>query len=1283
MEEVLEVPTGSAIQDLDQASLTRLVEELQKSKSALEARQFIEASLARFADVMRWRQDDSLPGWVDRLLEELMNTVNGLHAALYLVEETENNESYLRLVGSYAFTADKTHDFIRMGEGLIGQVAKSKISRYLDDQKLIGITTQSSLAQLQPAVLKIEALVYNEEIQGILEVSSIDPFREEALELMRQLSSVIAANILTIQNQERTQRLYKEMQVNAQALAIHEEEMRKNLNAMSATQKELQDAKTEIEYRQKLMERITGNVPGMLFQYVHNLVTQEEYYTYVSERSRNILYISPQEVIQSQNAITDRIHFEDKDSFVEAFRLSREQLLPLSWTGRILTPDGSYRWIRAESTPTNDTDYLIVWDGYLYEITLEKERELEQARQKQQLSLAALMAELGFIEFDFDQNSLTLSEEMRRICNLPDDANLEEFFQIIYPEDRESIVFDIQNLKQKFQPFDHEYRIQVGNKLHWIKSSGRVMNNQYNKPERALVIVQDITIIKHRAIEIEEKNRILEARELELETNLRHLEDSRKEVNDLLERQNLLFQTSRDAILILKNESIFNCNPAFLTLYGFDTKESALKVKASDLLPAQQPNGDDSVKILENLIEDCHYHGSTLWEWKNVKQDGVLFDAEIVLSHFAYQNESYIQATIRDITERKVQQAELLKRQMQLELAENLGRLGAFEINKADQAILWSRSLVDILELKEREVQTLTELRDIIHEEDREAFDQVMQRTLAGEVSSASTDYRVLMMDGSYKWMHTTVIGTYNEFWELIGLEGMSQDITNGKERENLIQRHNYELEMREELMKENLIQLEKAQKELKTVSERQSLLFETARDAILIMDGQTILDCNPAAARMFDVPNKEYLIKRKLPDLSPEHQPTGEHSATVLKNLSDQALLGANNKLEWVIQTYKGVPQDVEITMSPFIFQGRMMMQTTLRDISNRRHREREMRNQKALIESLIQSSNDEIMILDADCQVLISNAQRFRFLRADSPKIMVGQSILEFLDDDQQEVYRQFGEKALQGDSFTVDSWQDVNGQRYFYEIDFFPVRDANNDISGFSIIATDITTKKWREIELLEQEYMRTQSEEIARIGSYNFNVTTGQIKWSKGNFRIFGVDESQGTPDINYFMSHFVHEDDRQYLGDLVAKSVAEGNAVETTYRIIVEGKEKLIHSYVRPLKDGGGKVVKLLGLNHDVTPYQLDRKIEEGTRKNKSQPKEDISTPPDNAETHRQIEQLEKTIRQLQKDNKDLQSEYKLIQKKLGEFKEKEHSLLEIIQVKDQEIDQLRKKINRG
>lgn len=1283
MEELLAVPTGTAIHEMDQASLTRLVEELQKSKSALEERQFIEASLARFADVMRWRQDDSLPGWVDRLLEELMNTVNGLHASLYLVEETENNESYLRLVGSYAFAPDHSHDFIRMGESLIGQVAKSKISRYLDDQKLIGITTQSSLAQLQPAVLKVEALVYNEEIQGVLEVSSIDPFREEALELMRQLSSVIAANILTIQNQERTQRLYKEMQVNAQALAIHEEEMRKNLNTMSATQKELQDAKNEIEYRQKLMERITGNVPGMLFQYVHNLITHEEYYTYVSERSRNILYISPQEVIQSQNAITDRIHFEDKESFVQAFRLSREQLLPLSWSGRILTPDGSYRWIRAESTPTNDTDYLIVWDGYLYEITLEKEREIEQDRQKQQLRLAALMAELGFIEFDFDQNSLTLSEEMRHICNLTDDANLEEFFQIIYPEDREKIVFDIQNLKQKFQPFDHEYRIQVGNKLLWIKSNGRVMNNQYNKPERALVIVQDNTIIKHRAIEIEEKNRILEARELELETNVRQLEASRKEVNDLLERQNLLFQSSRDAILILKNESLFNCNPAYLTLYGFENKESALRGRAADLLPAQQPNGDASAQILENLIEDCLFHGSTLWEWKNVKQDGTLFDAEIVLSHFAYQNESYIQATIRDITERKVQQAELLKRQMQLELAENLGRLGAFEINKADQAILWSRSLMEILELKEREVLTLSDLRNIIYEEDREAFDQVMQRTIAGEVSSASTDYRVLMMDGSFKWMHTTVIGTYNEFWELIGLEGMSQDITNAKEREHLIQRHNYELEMREELMKENLIQLEKAQKELKTVSERQSLLFETARDAILIMDGQTIIDCNPAATRMFDVPNKEYLIKRKLPDLSPEHQPTGEHSGSVLKNLSDQALVGANNKVEWVIQTYKGVPQDVEITMSPFIFQGRMMMQTTLRDISNRRNREKEMRNQKALIESLIQSSKDEIMILDADCNVLISNAQRFRFLRADSPKIQIGQSILEFLDEDQQEVYRQLGDKALQGDSFTIDSWQDVNGQRYFYEIDFFPVRDANDDISGFSIIATDITAKKWREIELLEQEYMRTQSEEIAKIGSYSFDVASGLIKWSNGNFKIFGADQTKGTPDINHFMTQFVHEDDRQYLGDLVTQSISDGNAVETTYRIVVEGGEKLIHSYVRPLKDGSGKVVKLLGLNHDVTPYQFDRKVEEEVKQSKSKPKVDVSTPPDNAETHRQIEQLEKTIRQLQKDNKDLQSEYKSIQKKIGEFKDKEHSLLEIIQVKDQEIDQLRKKINRG
>ena len=1260
--------------DTDQASLARLVEELQKSKAALEARQFIEAGLAHFADVMRWRADDTLPHWVDRLLEELMQTIGGLHAALYLKEETENNESYLRLVGAYAFIPDSDRMSFRLGEGLIGQVGKSQNSRYLDDPTLIGITTQSSLADLQPAVLKIEALVYNEELQGVLEVSSIDPFKEEALQLLKQLSSVIAANLLTIQNQERTQRLYKEMQENALTLAAHEEEMRKNLETVTATQQELQEAKNEIEYRQKQMERITGNVPGMLFQYVYNLVTQEEGYTFVSERSKNILYLTPQEVVNTQNAITDRIHPEDKDAFIFAFKESREKLMPLTWTGRIITPEGGYRWIRAESSPTNDTEYLIVWDGYLYDITFEKEREIEQARQQQQLGLAALMAELGFMEIHLETQAIAFSDEMCRIFQLDKNSDLEDFFDRIHPEDRNQIISEVNELKNRFSSFNHEYRIQTDDKTLWIKSGGRVLNDQYNKPERALIIVQDITLRMQRAIEIEEKNRILEASEEELQQNLMALEAGRKEINDLLERQNLLFQSSRDAIWIIKDDITFDCNPAFLRLFQFQSKEEALKCKVNDLLPPLQPSGDDSMKIYKNLIEDCQTHGSTLWEWKNLKRDGQAFDAEMLLSHFDYKGEAYIQATIRDISERKTQQAELLKRQMQMELAENLGRLGAFEIVKENAVIHWSRSLVELLELKERSVDTLEQFQEIIHDEDRENFVTAIRRTMDGEVSSISIDFRVRMNNDGHKWFHMTVVGTYNESWELVGLEGMCQDITNAKERENIIQKHNSELETREEMLRHNVDQLEIAQKELKNVSERQNLLFETARDAILIMDNQTIVDCNPAAMRMFDVPLKEYLIKRKIADLSPEVQPTGENSVSTLNNLIDVALVGGNNKLEWVVQTYKGVPLDVEISMSPFIHQGKMMMQTTVRDITHRKARERAIRGQKALIESLIASSRDQILVIDEDLNILLANATNYPFLNPDCPPVSVGQSLHHIVEEDQKGVYQQLIQTALSGEAFSTDSWQIIDGKRHFYEIDFSPVRDAEQQIIGVSIVASEITERKQREIDLLEEEFLRNQSEEIGKMGTYLFDVTTGIIKWSKGCYAIFGLSEDI-TPDIDMFMNQLVFEDDRQPLQEIVGKAVIEGIPIETNYRITANGQIKYMYSYIRPIKDVNGNVVRLMGLNHDVTQYQ-------------SHHSEDSSSPPMPSETTasnntEQITALEKEIRQMQKQNRDLQSEFKLMQKKVMDYKEKEMSLLEIIQVKDQEIDQLRKKLNRG
>lgn len=269
--DAIDVSAGE-LQQLDAASLSKLIAELQQSKADLEARRFIETSLAKFADLMRWQPTDDLPSWVERLLAEIVVTVGALQTCMYMssqisrtgsvvngdnfqeIEENTNEVDIreLILVGTYAHDDDNTPTKIKFGNGLIGQAAKSKRSTVFNRNAKIQTRTYTGLALLQPQSLIIQPLVYNDIVEGVLEISSVEEFSTQQIDFIRLLSEAIAANLMTIRSQEEMRRLYIAMQAKTESLTSQEEEMRQNMEEMAATQEEMARLRDQAEQQAAL-----------------------------------------------------------------------------------------------------------------------------------------------------------------------------------------------------------------------------------------------------------------------------------------------------------------------------------------------------------------------------------------------------------------------------------------------------------------------------------------------------------------------------------------------------------------------------------------------------------------------------------------------------------------------------------------------------------------------------------------------------------------------------------------------------------------------------------------------------------------------------------------------------------------------------------------------------------------------------------------------------------------------------------------------------------------------
>lgn len=137
----------------------------------------------------------------------------------------------------------------------------------------------------------------------------------------------------------------------------------------------------------------------------------------------------------------------------------------------------------------------------------------------------------------------------------------------------------------------------------------------------------------------------------------------------------------------------------------------------------------------------------------------------------------------------------------------------------------------------------------------------------------------------------------------------------------------------------------EGTERQIRESEEKFRGLFESSNDAIMILDDNSFLDCNNAALKMFDCSTREDFFGKHPADLSPPEQPGGEDSRTAAAECMAIAFREGRNHFEWTHRRLDGEDFPAEVLLTPVIQEGKALVQATVRDITERKHLERELR--------------------------------------------------------------------------------------------------------------------------------------------------------------------------------------------------------------------------------------------------------------------------------------------------------------------------------------------------
>ncbi|HLM68832.1 MAG TPA: PAS domain S-box protein, partial [Longimicrobium sp.] len=143
---------------------------------------------------------------------------------------------------------------------------------------------------------------------------------------------------------------------------------------------------------------------------------------------------------------------------------------------------------------------------------------------------------------------------------------------------------------------------------------------------------------------------------------------------------------------------------------------------------------------------------------------------------------------------------------------------------------------------------------------------------------------------------------------------------------------------------------------------------------------------------------------------------------------------------------------------------------------------------------------------------------------------------------------------------------------------------------DGAGKRLVGTcqDVTERHLAEHALRERDRMLDEVEELAELGTWEWNLATDVIRWSGEQLRIHGMSLDAGTQTFAQFLSR-VHPEDQGRVVQECERLIATGQSFRFPYRVVrPDGTLREMQAMGKLLPDATGQQVRMVGTSQDVT-----------------------------------------------------------------------------------------------
>lgn len=378
------------------------------------------------------------------------------------------------------------------------------------------------------------------------------------------------------------------------------------------------------------------------------------------------------------------------------------------------------------------------------------------------------------------------------------------------------------------------------------------------------------------------------------------------------------------------------------------------------------------------------------------------------------------------------------------------------------------------------------------------------------------------------------------------------------------------------------------AERDIKESEQKYRSLVENANEAISVTQGDRVILCNSKTIELTGYTAEELGSKSFLDFIHPEDRDFAakEYTARIegTKKSSSYSLriITKSNEIKWVI-----------VNSALIEWEGKPASLTLLTDITEQKNIEKALQLSERRL-SLIFESVAEILYYirvepdDSFHFVSVNPA----FLQASGLKRdqIVGKSVEEVIPEKSVQLVLENYRKSIRENR--IVNWEETSvypsGEKTGI-VSIAPVFDERGICTHLVGSVHDITDRKLAEQALIIQSRLLEESQRIAQLGSWEWNVEENTLAWSDEVYRIFGIPTEEFGASYEAFLES-IHEDDRKEVMDTVNKALSDPSFdYNIRHRVIrPDGIERIVRERGKVSFGSEGKPYRMIGTVQDIT-----------------------------------------------------------------------------------------------